>query len=115
MGISGGGPIPPEVQRLWQLWGVNLKNLYGQTEGGFVAVQRAEFPGAGRGRRRRPAPQVRIAEDGEILVRGAGSFVGYWQDEAATRELKRDGWVSTGDIGALAAASCASSTARRTC
>lgn len=102
VGVSGGGPIPPEVQELWQLWGVNLKNLYGQTEAGFVAVQRSEFPAPGGVGAPAPGADVRLAPDGEILVRGPGSFVGYWGDEAASREIKQDGWVATGDVGELA-------------
>jgi len=102
VGISGGGPIPPDVQRLWQLWGVNLKNLYGQTEGGFISVQRGEFPQPGAVGAPAPSATVRLAPDGEIMVRGPGSFVGYWRDESATREMKQDGWVLTGDVGSFA-------------
>lgn len=101
VGISGGGPIPPDVQRLWHLWGVNLKNLYGQTEGGFIAVQRGEYPEPGAVGEPAPSMTVRLGPDGEILVQGPGMFVGYWQDEVATREMKQDGWVATGDIGSL--------------
>ena len=102
VGVSGGGPIPPEVQKLWQVWGVNLKNLYGQTEGGFIAVQRGEFPKPGDVGTPTPSATLRLAPDGEILVRSSGTFVGYWHDEAATAEMKQDGWVATGDVGALA-------------
>jgi long-chain acyl-CoA synthetase len=104
VGIGGGGPMPPDVQRLWQVWGVNLKNLYGQTEAGFVAVQREDFPAPGSVGTAAPGATLRLAPDGEILVNGAGSFVGYWRDEAATREMKQGDWVSTGDLGALDAA-----------
>jgi len=101
VGISGGGPMPPEVQRLWQAWGVNLKNLYGQTEGGFIAVQRGDFPTPGSVGAAAPGATLRLAPDGEILVMNAGSFVGYWRDEAATREMKQGDWVCTGDVGTL--------------
>jgi len=101
VGVSGGGPIPPEVQRLWQVWGVNLKNLYGQTEGGFIAVQRGEFPKPGSVGIPAPGATLRLAPDGEILVRASGTFVGYWCDEDATAQVKQDGWVATGDVGAF--------------
>lgn len=103
VGVNGGGPIPHEVQRLWQIWGVNLKNLYGQTEGGFVSVQRGDFPRPGSVGTAAPEVKLRLAQDGEIFISGPGTFIGYWRDEQATVEMKRDGWVSTGDVGILTA------------
>jgi long-chain acyl-CoA synthetase len=50
-----------------------------------------------------PGMEVRIAEDGEILVRGPCLMAGYWQDPDATAEVVRDGWLYTGDVGALEA------------
>ncbi len=101
VGVSGGGPMPPDVQRLWQAWGVNLKNLYGQTEAGFVSVQVRDFPPPGSVGAAAPGVTLKLAEDGEILIRATGSFVGYWQDEAATREMKQGDWVTTGDVGSV--------------
>ena len=103
VGVNGGGPIPHDVQRLWQIWGINLKNLYGQTEGGFVSVQRRDFPQPGSVGTAAPEVKLRLAQDGEILVSGPGTFVGYWRDEQATVEMKREGWISTGDVGTLTA------------
>ena len=103
IGVSGGGPIPQDVQRLWQVWGVNLKNLYGQTEGGFISVQREDFPQPGSVGKPAPGTTLRLASDGEILVRAPATFVGYWRDEDATAQMKQDGWVATGDVGTLTA------------
>jgi long-chain acyl-CoA synthetase len=101
VGITGGGPIPRAVQTLWQVWGVNLKNLYGQTEAGFISVQREDFPVPGDVGVVAPSTTVRLAPDGEILLSSPGGFVGYWQDEAATRQVRQNGWVATGDVGEL--------------
>lgn len=101
VGVTAGGSIPHEVQTLWQIWGVNLKNLYGQTEGGFIAVQEGEFPRPGDVGSPAPSVAVQTASDGEILVRAPGTFVGYWGDEVAGREAERSGWVATGDVGIL--------------
>jgi long-chain acyl-CoA synthetase len=101
VGITAGASIPPDVQTLWQVWGVNLKNLYGQTEGGFIAVQPGEFPKPGSGGELAPGTTIRLAPDGEILVSGPGTFVCYWGDEAASREVKQNGVVATGDVGRL--------------
>lgn len=97
-GLSGGAPIPPRVQALWQSWGVPLRNVYGITEGTTVGGQSESFP--------RPEDPmfpaypkvVEIAPDGEVLVRGRGLFVGYWGDAEATDEALENGTLHTGDI-----------------
>lgn len=101
VGVTAGGPIPCEVQTLWQIWGVNLKNLYGQTEAGFVSVQRTDFPRPGDVGTVCNSVEVRLAPDGEILVRSPGSCIGYWQNMEASRELRVNGWIRTGDVGEL--------------
>lgn len=101
VGVTAGGSIPREVQTLWQIWGVNLKNLYGQTEGGFISVQEGEFPCPGDVGSPAPSVNVRTASDGEILIRAPGTFIGYWEDELSHREAKQTDWVATGDVGVL--------------
>jgi long-chain acyl-CoA synthetase len=66
---------------------------------GFVAAQRAGFPAPGSVGAPADGVELRLGEDGEILVKSAGAFIGYWRDEAATREVVADGWVATGDVG----------------
>lgn len=98
--LTGGTHMPPEVQRIWHLWGLNLQNLLGMTEVGFIAFQVAPFPKAGSVGSHVPDLEVRVAEDGELLYRGAGVFAGYLGEEEQTREvLESDGWFHSGDIG----------------
>jgi len=82
--------------------GVPIFEAYGMTES--TAIISANTPGAWRvGTVGRPVPgvEVRIAEDGEVCARSAGVFPGYWHNEAATAQTIVDGWLHTGDLGAL--------------
>jgi long-chain acyl-CoA synthetase len=100
--ISGGAPLPAETSALWQIWGVNVCEAYGQTEeaGAIIAGQRGPFPRPGNVGTVAPGFELRLAESGEILVRGEHSFEGYWNNPEATREvLAGDGWLHTGDVG----------------
>jgi long-chain acyl-CoA synthetase len=100
--IATGAPLPPQVQALWQHWGVDLVNLYGATEaGGIITSQRPGFPRPGDVGVPTSANTVRVGEDGELLVGGPGVFAGYWGDEAATREALRDGWLAVGEVGEM--------------
>ena len=104
--VSGGAPLPPETMALWQIWGVNTMQLYGQTEtaGGIITGQRGWMPRPGSVGDAPPGCEVRIAENGEnageILVRSPDLFEGYWGQPEATRDIKgADGWLRTGDAG----------------
>lgn len=104
--VAGGAPLPPETMALWQIWGVNTMELYGQTEtaGGIITGQRGSFPRPGSVGKAPPGWEVKLSEDeanrGEILVRSADLFDAYWGNPEATRETKGDdGWLRTGDIG----------------
>lgn len=101
-GLSSGAPLPPEVQALWQIWGVNLKNLYGQTESGVIAAQFAPFPRPGRVGTPFPLNEVRLASDGEVVVCGPGHFSEYWNDSKATGEVLFGDGIRTGDVGRIA-------------
>ncbi|NEU99316.1 AMP-binding protein [Bradyrhizobium uaiense] len=93
--------MPPELMSLWQLWGLQLKECYGQTElVGANLVQMAEWPEAGTVGipLRDPAWETAVLEDGEMIVRGPGLFVGYWNKPEETKSALRDGWLYTGDI-----------------
>ena len=101
VGYTAGEAIGPEIFRFYRSIGVNLKQLYGQTEASvYVTMQpdgeiRADTVG-------RPAPEVeiRIDDNGEVLYRSPGTFVGYYKDEAKTAETKTaDGFVRSGDAG----------------
>jgi long-chain acyl-CoA synthetase len=99
--LTGAAPIPDRVQALWQMWGVDLRNGYGQTEcGGLLTAQQRRFPKPGTAGRSVAGSEVRLAEDGEVLFRGPSVFSGYWQDPVKTAEvLDKEGWVHTGDVG----------------
>ena len=98
---TAGEAIGPEIFRFFRSLGVNLKQLYGQTEASvYVTMQpdgeiRADTVG-------RPGPdvEVKIADDGEVLFRSPGVFQSYFKDPEATARTKTpDGWVHSGDAG----------------
>jgi len=100
--VSGGAGLPAETAALWHMYGVNVVEMYGQTEeaGGIIAGQRGPFPRPGNVGTPVEGLEVKLAEDGEVLVRGPDLFNGYWQNDAATLEVKGpDGWLRTGDVG----------------
>jgi len=99
--LTGGAPLGPDTFRFFRSIGVNLKQVYGSTEtSGLVSLQpdaEANPTSAGR-----PVPgvEVKIADRGEVLVRGCSVFKGYLKNEEATREvIDPDGWFHTGDAG----------------
>ena len=99
--ISSGAPLPAAVAALWQAWGVNLCEAYGQTEtgGALVSGQRGPYPPPGDVGAVAPNMAVELDGDGEILVTAAEFFGGYWRDPDATRALYREGKLATGDVG----------------
>ena len=99
---SGAAPISPDVLHFFQSIGVNLIEGYGQTEGtGVTCVSRVDKVKIGTVGPPLTGTEVRIAEDGEILVRSPSVFKGYHKDPKATNEALRDGWLYSGDIGEL--------------
>ena len=97
--LSTGAPLPPEIQKLWQVWGVDLINLYGSTEtAGIISSQQLGFPKPGNVGKPTTINEIRLAEDGELMISGPGVFAGYWNDEEKTREVIKDGWLYMGEI-----------------
>ncbi|MFI8926691.1 AMP-dependent synthetase/ligase [Streptomyces sp. NPDC053474] len=101
--LTGGAPIAPHVLDFLRACGIQVFEGYGMTESGGVIT--LNHPGAVKyGTVGRPIAgcEVRIADDGEVLARGPHVFPGYHGDPAATRAaLDADGWLHTGDLGAL--------------
>ncbi|MCP9629000.1 AMP-binding protein [Rhodopseudomonas palustris] len=99
--FTSSAAMPSELMSLWQLWGLQLKECYGQTElVGANLVQMAEWPQAGNVGVPLPDPawETAVLQDGEMIVRGPGLFAGYWNKPDETKSALRDGWLYTGDI-----------------
>lgn len=101
--LSGAAPIAPGVLEYWWSLGVPLRETYGQTEDTALATANPERDvRVGTVGVALPGVTLRMAADGEILVRSPGNFVGYLDDPEATRSvLDDDGWLHTGDLGEL--------------
>jgi long-chain acyl-CoA synthetase len=101
--VSGGAPLPAETMAVWHMLGVKVCEMYGQTEtaGGIIAGQRGPFPRPGDVGTIPEGFEVKLADDGEILVRSLDLFEGYWNNpEASAAVLGDTGWMRTGDVGA---------------
>ncbi len=101
--VSGGAPLTPEVGIFFQSLGLTFLQGYGQTEAAPVISCNRPSAGLKMDTVGPPLPntEVRIAEDGEILVRGELVMHGYWRNEAETARVLQDGWLHTGDIGLI--------------
>jgi len=100
--VSGGASLPAETAALWHMYGVNVVEIYGQTEeaGGIISGQRGPFPRPGSVGTPVEGVELRLADDGEVLIRSIDLFECYWRNDEATREVKgADGWLRTGDVG----------------
>jgi len=99
--VSGGAPLNPEVGLFFESLGITFLQGYGQTETGPVLA--CNRPSAGIRLDTVGPPikntEVRIADDGEIMVRGELVMHGYWRNEEETARVLKDGWLATGDIG----------------
>lgn len=100
--VSGGAALPLDTMALWQIWGVNVVEIYGQTEtaGAIISGQTGPFPKPGDVGTVPPSVEVKLGDQDEILVRSPDLFDGYWQNDEATQSvLDSDGWLHTGDVG----------------
>jgi len=99
---TGAAPISLDIIRWFHAIGVPIYEGYGMTESaGVISVNTPEAQMAGSVGKALPDSEVRIADNGEILVKGANVFAGYWNKPEKTAEDLRDGWLHTGDVGEI--------------
>jgi long-chain acyl-CoA synthetase len=101
--LSGAAPIAPQVLEFFWTIGVPVREGYGQTENTAQGtITPADDVRLGMVGKPVPGVEVKIAEDGEILTRGAGTFLGYFKNPEATAEMvDAEGWLHTGDVGEM--------------
>lgn len=98
---SGGAPLPREIAEFFDAFGIPILQAYGLTENLCVAFNREDNYKFGTVGPPMPGCSLKIADDGEILVKSEMMFSGYYKDPDKTAEVFRDGWLLTGDLGEL--------------
>jgi len=101
LATSGGAPLPLEVAEFFDAAGLPILQAYGLTENICVAFNHADNHKFGTVGPPMPGCEVRIAGDGEIMIRSEMMFSGYYKAPEQTADMFRDGWLLTGDIGEL--------------
>lgn len=100
--VSGGAPLNPDIGLFFTALGLRILQGYGQTESApVISVNRPSSMRLESVGRPIINTEVKIADDGEILVQGELVMKGYWNNEQATRDAIKDGWLHTGDIGVI--------------
>ncbi len=100
LALSGAAPISPEVLKFFRVLGLKIAQVYGQTEvTGVSHYQPGDDIHMGSVGMPLPGVECKLADDGEILLKGETLFAGYYRDETATRAAVVDGWLHTGDVG----------------
>jgi long-chain acyl-CoA synthetase len=94
---TGGAALGPEVFLFFRALGVNLKQVYGQTESGVSCVQRDHQVALGTVGTPFPNVDIQLSDSGEVVVRGPCVFLGYYKNPEATASTIRDGWLYSGD------------------
>src|SRR5215472_13451200 len=99
---TGAAPIAPELIKWYMALGIDMREVYGQTENcGLATAMPADRIKLGTVGVARPDTEVAIAADGEILLKGPHVFLGYYNKPDKTAETVVDGWLHTGDVGRL--------------
>jgi long-chain acyl-CoA synthetase len=100
--VTGAAPIAPEILEFFYACGVPVLEGYGMTETATVATySNPEHHRFGTVGRALPGCEIKIAEDGEVLIKGPNIFTGYYKNDDASFGAVRDGWLHTGDLGSL--------------
>jgi long-chain acyl-CoA synthetase len=100
--LSGAAPISPDLLKFYHGLGIDIREVYGQTENcGPTSIHYENDVKFGTVGKALPRAQIKIAEDGEILLKGPHVFMGYYNDPEKTRETIVDGWLYTGDVGKI--------------
>ncbi len=111
---TGAAPIAPELIKWYMALGIDMREVYGQTENCGLATgvprDRIKLGTVGLAR---PDTEIRIAHDGEILLKGPHVFMGYYKNLQKTAETIVDGWLHTGDVGGIDDAGFLKSTDRK--
>lgn len=94
---TGGAPLGPEVFLFFRALGINLKQVYGQTEAGVWCAQRDADVALGTVGTPFPNIDIQLSPEGEVIIRGPSVFVGYYKDLDATAAMIRHGWLYSGD------------------
>ena len=99
---TGAAPIAPELIKWYMALGIDMREVYGQTENcGLASAMPREQIKLGTVGVARPDTEIRISPEGEILLRGPHVFMGYYRNPERSAHTVVDGWLHTGDIGAL--------------
>jgi long-chain acyl-CoA synthetase len=98
---SGAAPLGADLAEFYDAIGMPLVEGYGLTEGGVTALNPLDAPRAGSIGKALPGVEMKIASDGELIIRGPCLSSGYYKDPEATADLFREGWLHTGDIATI--------------
>ncbi len=98
LAASGAAPLSKDLAEFYGAIGMPLVEGYGLTEGGVALLNPFNRPKAGSIGKLLPGVEARIEDDGELMLRGASVFSGYYKDPEATAMVLREGWLATGDI-----------------
>ena len=98
---TGAAPIAPDLIKWYRALGIDMREVYGQTENCGLATGMPERVKLGTVGVAAPRTELRLSPEGEILLRGPHVFMGYYNRPAKTAETVRDGWLHTGDVGLL--------------
>jgi long-chain acyl-CoA synthetase len=100
--VTGAAPIASEILQFFYACGVPVMEGYGMTETATVAtVNRPDDFRFGSVGKALPGVEVRIADDGEVMIKGPNVFQGYYKNDEGTRDALEDGWLHTGDLGRM--------------